>query len=40
MQEERMENHIKQLKVEFQALSVDLNNLKREIYEVLESFNT
>lgn len=34
-----MENHIEQLKMEFQALSVDLNNLKREIYEVLESFN-
>lgn len=35
-----MENNIEQLKMELQQLSEELRKLKKEIIEVLESFNT
>ncbi len=35
-----MDNHIEQLKLEYQKLSEELRSLKKEIIEVLESLNT
>lgn len=40
LKEERMNNHIEQLKNDFQTLSEELHSLKKEILEVLESLNT